>query len=257
MFKITQDAADQLDSQFVVREINHSGNPQLLIKVPDLAKAAEADVGVEIRREDDNCVVISLLLYDIPTEPVSYEMRFYPDVQGDLRFLHSFIDTAKFRLYPCTNTAGQWEVGKAQLFRVPANVLLRLKHFSLDWPGLPPEGALAEDAPIEDAPVEGQPGGRAAVNGNGQIQLPPMGRASGRQTRTNGGDELAAAPPPKSDPRDMTIQKLKEQNQALRTQLRQKDKRIIELEDKVNEIKSRGRSYRLDGSEKKSWWNPF
>jgi hypothetical protein len=207
-------AAKTLVEHSVVRDLDRSGMAHFLVKVPDLDKALQADVGVEIEREGDGCVALSVLLYDIPHEPVSYDLRFYPDSGDDLRFLHSLLDTGQFRLYPCGQQGAAWNVGPAQTFRLPTNALLRLKHYSLSWP--------AKDAAPEPHPEE-----RPA---------PAVHRGS--------------------DPRDTVIRKLKEQVQALRAQMQERDKRIIELEDELNAIKSGRREYRLSG-ERKSWWKPF
>ncbi len=220
MFEISPEVAKTLEQSHVIREIDRVGYPHFLIMVPDLVKYRESEVGLEIHRETDGCVVISVLLYDIPTEPISYDLRFYPDQPGDLKFLRAFIDAAQFRLHPCANTGQSWKVLEAENFRVPANVLLKLKHFSLDWPEM-----QAEEAEIAQALAE------------------PVAKPQ-------------KAAPTKPDSRDKMIKKLKEQNESLRAQLREKDKRIIEVEDELNDIKSRGRSYRLSG-DRKSWWKPF
>jgi hypothetical protein len=212
-------AAHALTEHSVVRDVDRSHHPHLLVKVPDLADAAQADVGVEIEREDDGCVTLSVLLYDIPTEPVSYDLRLYPDQPEDLRFLWSFVETAQFRLHPCHQANDGWEVGPSQTFRLPPNVLLRLKHYSLSWP-------RREEAEVPTAPP-----------------TPPTEPAQVSQART-------------TDPRDTVIGKLKQQVQALRDQIQERDRRIIELEDELHELKSRGRSYRLSG-DRKPWWKPF
>lgn len=212
-------AARTLAEHSVVRDLDRSGMVHFLVKVPDLDNALRAEVGIELEREEDGCIALSVLLYDIPAEPVSYDLRFYPDQREDLQFLRSFLDTCQFRLYPCGQEGAGWTVGPAQTFRIPANALLRLKHYSLSWPALhpPPEPPAAEEAA---APA-------------------PVATAS----RIH-------------DPRDTVIRKLKEQAHALRAQVQERDKRIIELEDELNEIKSRGRGYRLSG-ERKPWWKPF
>lgn len=189
-----------------------------LVKVPNLANAVKAEVGIELEREPDGCIALSVLLYDIPSEPVSYDLRFYPDQGEDLQFLRSFLDTCQFRLYPCAQEGAGWTVGPAQTFRIPVNALLRLKHYSLSWP---PAEAVPQGPPAEE----------------------PEPPASTGATRIH-------------DPRDTVIRKLKEQAQALRAQLQERDKRIIELEDELNDIKSRRRGYRLSG-ERRPWWNPF
>lgn len=218
------EAAELLADHRVVRDLDRSGHPHFLIEVPDLDQSLRADVGVEIDREEDGCVALSLLVYDIPTEPVSYDLRFYPDQADDLRFLWRVLEAAQFRVHPCQHTADGWRVGTSQAFRLPPNVLLRLKHYSLGWP-------RAETAPAPD--LEAAPDGAA----------PPPIAAPVHAARG-------------SDPRDTVIRKLKEQVQALREQLQERDKRIIELEDELHEFKSRGRSYRLSG-DKKPWWKPF
>ncbi len=207
-------AARTLVEHSVVRDLDRSGMAHFLIRVPDLDKALQADVGVEIEREDDGCVALSVLLYDIPNEPVTYDLRFYPDSGDDLRYLHSLLDTGQFRIYPCGQQGARWNVGPPQTFRLPTNALLRLKHYSLAWP--------AKDAVPEPTPEENS--------------IPAAPRAS--------------------DPRDTVIRKLKEQVQALRAQMQERDKRIIELEDELGAIRGKGREYRLSG-ERKPWWKPF
>lgn len=211
------EAAQLLAEHSVVKDLDRSGLPHFLVKVPDLDKATGAEVGIQIDREEDGCVALSVLLYDIPTEPVSYDLRLYPDQGEDLRFLRGFLDAAQFRLHPCQKVGTDWRVGAPQVFRLPANVLLRLKHYSLGWP-------LAEAVPSPEPPVE--------------AKARPVTR------------------PRSPDPRDTVIRKLKEQVHTLRAQLQERDKRIIELEDEMHDLKSRGRSYRLSG-EKKPWWKPF
>lgn len=207
-------AARTLVEHSVVRDLDRSGMAHFLVRVPDLDKALQADVGVEIQREDDGCVALSVLLYDIPNEPVTYDLRFYPDSGDDLRYLHSLLDTGQFRIYPCGQQGTRWNVGPPQTFRLPTNALLRLKHYSLSWP--------AKDAAPEPTPEE--------------HSIPAAPRAS--------------------DPRDTVIRKLKEQVQALRAQMQERDKRIIELEDELGAIRGKGREYRLSG-ERKPWWKPF
>lgn len=186
------------------------------MKVPDLDGAARADVSVELSQEDDGCVALAVLLYDDPEQPpISCDLRFFPDHAADLRALQGLLETSQFRLLPCSHDGRRWSVGQAQTFRLPANALLRLKHYSLSWPVVLPPPEIAE--PTATAP---SPGGRAA------------------------------------DPRDTVIRKLKEQVEGLRAQLQERDKRIVELEDELCEIKGRGRGYRLS-SDKKSWWKPF
>jgi len=218
-FQLDPEAAEALEQASIVRDLNRSGLPHFLVRVPDLAKAFEADLGIEINREEDGCVALSILLYDIPTEPVSYDLRLYPDQPEDLRFLWAFLETKQFRVHPCQPGPEGWRVGEAQTFRLPPSVVLRLKHYSLSWPApLGGPRAEAEAPPEPDAPP------------------PPAARGP--------------------DPRDTVIRKLKEQVQALREQIQERDKRIIELEDELHEMKSRGRTYRLTG-EKRSWWKPF
>ena len=216
---IAPEAADTLAERAIVHDLDRSGVPHVLIKVPDLAKAVEAELGIEIHQEPDGCIALSILLYDIPSEPVSYDLRLYPDQPDDLRFLRAFLEHKRFRLRPCEPSAEGWSVGPVQTLRLPPAAVLRLKHYSLSWP--------AEPAPEAPAP-EPEPDPRPSPPANSR---PP-------------------------DPRDTVIRKLKEQVESLREQLRQKDKRIIELEDELHELKSRGRSYRL-GGERKPWWKPF
>ncbi len=212
------DASAVLREHSVVHDLDRSGHPHLLVKVPDLEQALGAEGGIEVERESDGCIALSVLLYDIPSEPVSYDLRFYPDLPDDLRFLRRFLESAQFRLHPCQQGDDGWEVGAAQTFRLPPNVLLRLKHFSCDWP--PPAEAPAVVPRVPEPPAR---------------------------------DPVQARGP---DPRDTVIRKLKEQVDTLREQLQDKDKRIIELEDELHEIKSRGRTYRLSG-DGKPWWKPF
>ena len=221
-FDIEPRVAKALIETSVVHDLDRSQFPLLLVKVPDLEKALQADVGLEIDREEDGCITLSVLLYDIPTEPVSYDLRLYPSQADHLRFLRSFIEKAQFRLHPCQHTEGGWRIAPVQTFRLPPNVLLRLKSYSLAWPrGEGPEPAgFATEPEI----AEGEP------------DSPPAARSP--------------------DPRDTVIRKLKEQVHALRAQVQERDKRIIELEDELHDLKSKGRSYRLSG-EKKPWWKPF
>lgn len=217
-FQLSAEAEKALLAYNVVRDLDRLGHPHLLLKVPDLEKSAEAELGVEVARDDAGRVTVSVLLYDIPTDPVSYDLRFYPQDRDDLRFLHSFLDTGQFRLHACVHRAGQWSVGPSQTFRLPTDVLLRLRHYSKEWPAR--EQSDPKEEPGRDAPA------------------PP-------------------SPPPRSqDPRDTVIRKLKEQVQNLRDHLQERDKRIIQLEDELQEIRSRGRSYRLS-SDRKPWWKPF
>lgn len=218
-FQLSAEAAKALMAYNVVRDLDRLGHLHLLVKVPDLQKSLESDLGVEVSRDEAGRITVSVLLYDIPTDPVSYDLRFYPQDREDLRFLHSFLDTGQFRLHACAHQGGQWSVGPSQTFRLPTDVLLRLRHYSKDWP--PREEPAAEPEVRRDGP------------------------------------EVPAAPPPRSpDPRDTVIRKLKEQVQTLREQVQERDKRIIQLEDELHEIRGRGRSYKL-GGEKKPWWKPF
>lgn len=216
-FELSPEASRALFAYNVVRDLDRLGNPHLLVKVPDLEKALKADLGVEVDRDEGGRVTLSVLLYDIPTEPVTYDVRFYPTDKEDLGFLQSFLDAGQFRLHACAHDGERWSVGPTQTFRLPTNVLLRLRHFAKEWPA-------EEDAPsLSPTPV---------------------------------GESVAPAAKRSPDPRDTVIRKLKEQAQALREQLQERDKRIIELEDELHEIKSRGRPYKLSG-EKKPWWKPF
>ncbi|MHB8763087.1 MAG: hypothetical protein ACYDA8_01895 [Deferrisomatales bacterium] len=214
------EVAQTLSERGAVSDLDRAGFPHFLIKVPDLEKAGRSDLGLEVEREDDGCVALSILLYDIPTEPVSYDIRFYPDQPDDLRFLWRLVEVAQFRVHPCEPGDAGWGIGQPQTFRLPPNVLLRLKHYALEWP-------KAEATEPPEVPADAPPAGDAAP---ARVRSP--------------------------DPRDTVIRKLKEQVQALRAQIQERDKRIIELEDELNEIKSRGRPYRLTG-EKKPWWKPF
>ena len=233
MFNITKAASEILDSSYVVRETDRTGYPHLLVKVPDIQKIPEADIGLEVNKDEEGAMLLTLLLYDQPTEPISYEIKFLPTQAEDLKFLKCFIDAAQFRLHPCIKENSRWVVGNAETFRIPANVLLRLKHFSLEWP-----------LPTESFKPEKKGEARETID-----KSDCMADASG--VLKADGSMRAGVP----DPRDTVIRKLKEQNHILRDQLRIKDKRIIELEDELNEIKSKGRAYRL--GEKKSWWKPF
>lgn len=239
MPEISEAAAAILDSMLFMRELDRSGNPHLLVKVPDVAKIAEADIGLEVRKDEDGALLLSLLLYDIPTEPIAYEMRFIPSKEDDLRYLKRLIEATKFRMHPAMRTADGWVVGPPQTFRIPSKVLLTLKHHSLEWPALPgedpdPSPKLHEGPKLTPETAEPPPQDTAPVNLSG---------------------EQAANRLAQPDPRDLVIKKLKEQNHILRDQLRAKDKRIIELEDELNDIKSKGRNYKL--GDKRSWWNPF
>ena len=217
--ELNPETARSLTEHNVVRELDRAGHPHLLIKVPQLDQAVQADVGIEVGRGDDGAVTISVLLYDIPTEPVTYDLHFSPAQKEDLRYLKGFLDAAQFRLYPCARDSGQWFVGPCQTFKLPNDVLLRLRHYARDWPDWPTGSTQAEESDEDSQPSP------AGINRS-------------------------------LDPRDTVIRKLKEQVQGLREQLQERDKRIIELEDELHEIRSRGRTYRLTG-EKKAWWNPF
>ncbi len=94
-------------------------------------------------------------------------------------------------------------------------MLLRLKQYSLEWKG------TGDENPPQEETTRQEPCASSHVRG--------------------------------PDPRDTVIRKLKEQVHALRTQLQERDKRIIDLEDEMHEIKSKRRGYKLTG-EKKSWW---
>jgi len=212
-------AAEMLASASIVHNVDRAGNPHLLISVPNLEKADKADVGIEIEQESEDLLAISVLIYDIPDEPVVYEMNFNPQKREDQSFLRSVIETALFRMHPCQRVGDEWELGGVQVFKIPQSVLQKLKRYSLSWDDLK-NGVCAEEK--TDAHLkESQP----------------------RSCRT-------------SDPRETVISKLKEQVNALRAQIYEKDNRIIELEDELHQIKSKGRTYKLS-SERKSWWRPF
>ena len=224
-WSLDQEAASRLAEHSIIRDLDRSGQVHFAVKVPDLDKALEADLGMEVNREEDGCVRFSVLLYDIPTEPVSYDLRFYPNQPEDLNFLRRIMEAGGFRLRPCQYVGEQWVVGPSQSFRIPPNVLLRLKHFSLEWPaGDPADNAYAKPTPASSG-----------------VEMP---------------DSEEGEPPRGPDPRDTVIRKFKEQVQALRAQVQERDKRIIELEDELHEMRSRGRSYKLSG-EKRNWWKPF
>lgn len=217
-FFVNAEAAEALAANRIVHEVDRAGNPHLLISVPDLEKARKADVGIEIDRGEDDSLSISVLIYDIPDEPVVYEMTFNPHESEDLMFLRSVIETSLFRMHPCQQTAEGWEVGGVQVFKVPPSVLLKLKHCSLSW---------------DDSKKE-------------KVQDDSDNQSSDSSV------QFARTP----DARDTVIRKLKEQVDALRAQLQEKDKRIIDLEESLHQIKSKGRGYKLT-SERKSWWKPF
>ncbi len=215
-FTLEPEAARRLQEHGLVRDLDRAGCPHFLVKVPSLDQAAAADLGLEVDRDADGCISLSILIYDIPTEPVTHEVRLRPEQPADLRFLWRVIEAAQLRIHLCQPGDQGWEVGPPETFRLPSNVLMRIKQYSLQWP-------RAEEPEAEPAPPE----------------------------------EPAEAPRVRSpDPRDTVIRKLKEQVHTLRAQVQDRDKRIIELEDELHEIKSRGRGYRLTG-EKKPWWKPF
>jgi hypothetical protein len=215
---LTAEAARSLKQSNFVRDLDRSGTPNLLIKVPELAKALESELGLEVDQADDGSLTLSVLLYDIPTEPITYEVRLQQDRPEDQKYLRCFLDAAKVRIHPCGLEEGNWRVGPPQSFELPTDVLLRLRHLARDWPGRQDASpsSLAEPQPTTDRP--------------------PVLRSL--------------------DPRDTVIRKLKEQVQALREQLQERDKRIIEIEDELHEIRSRGRPYKLT-PDKKRWWKPF
>ncbi len=217
---IDPEAARLLATGEVARDIDRAGQPNFLVPVPDLERARDAELGIEVELRDGGSVALALLLYDIPSEPVGYDLVFDPADPGDLRFLQAFLDTAQFRVHPCAAGDGGWTVGPAQTYRLPPSALLQLKAFSMRW-NRPAEAPAPEPPP--DAAEPPAPA-RPATSG--------------------------------PDPRDTVIRKLKEQAEALRAQVRERDKRIIELEDELHEIKSRGRTYRLSG-DRKPWWKPF
>lgn len=234
MFNITKSASKILDEKLVIRDTDRTGYPHILVKVPDMELIPDAELGLEVAKDDDGAMVLTLLIHDRPSEPpVIYEIKLLPSEPGDLKFLRCMIDAAQFRMHPSIKENGNWRVGASQTLRIPPNVLLRLKHYSLEWP-LPSPGPKPEaEKPALEIAEETPPQDGAPKNAI--LTLSPKG----------------AQP----DPRDTVIRKLKEQNHILRDQIRTKDKRIIELEDELNEIRSKGRSYKL--GEKKNWWNPF
>lgn len=236
MIEITREAAAVLDREYVLRDLDRSGHPHLLVKVPDLAKTADSELGIEVRRNDDGTVVVSVLLFDIPTEPVTYEMHFSPARPEDLRFLRSLMDSSRFRLHPCAREGKEWKVGGPQTLRLPPNMLLRLKHFSLDWPSIA-QAAETHKTDNPQKPVEVQSDPTAPADAADQPSATPEPRAK-----------------PTSDPRDTVIKKLKQQVESLRTQLRERDKRIVELEDEVTSLTTKNMRF---SDEKKPWWKPF
>ena len=50
--------------------------------------------------------------------PGNYELRFFPNQSDDLRFLHCFIDSARFRLHPCVRTGKGWNVKSSDSYRL-------------------------------------------------------------------------------------------------------------------------------------------
>lgn len=215
-FTLEPEAARALDENGLVRDLDRAGCPHFLVKVPNLDQAAAADLGLEVDRDDDGCIALSILVYDIPSEPVSHEARLHPEQPDDLRFLWRVVEAAQLRIHLCQQGDEGWEVGPPETFRLPGNVLMRIKQYSLQWPRL---DALEPEPPSPEEPAD-----------TPRVRSP--------------------------DPRDTVIRKLKEQVHTLRAQVQERDKRIIELEDELSEIKSRGRGYRLSG-EKKPWWKPF
>jgi len=233
MPKITEKAAKLLDANLFIRELDPAGKPHILLKVPDLQKAAEAELGIELSRDDSSAITISVLLYDIPTEPISYDMEFKPARFGDINFLTALIESVTFSLHPCLKVAeGNWHVGPMQELRIPPNILLRLKHYSQEWGG----ATEGEEEESQDFPISNEP----APNESAATESEPL------EKKVKAGGDL----------KENIIKKLKEQNENLRAQLREKDARIIELEDELGELKSKKRPFRY-GDEKKRWWNPF
>lgn len=217
--ELSPEAARCLKQHNFVRDLDRSGTPHLLVKVPDLEQALSAEVGVEVEEGAGRSIVFSVLLYDIPSEPVSYELRLRAEYPEDQTYLRSLLDSAKFSLHPCGQDAGEWLVGTPRTFEIPTDVLLRMRHYAREWPG-------RQEAPSSFGPE--------------------MVKEA----------EPSSAPTRSLDPRDTVIRKLKEQVQTLRDLLQERDKRIIELEDELSEIKSRGRPYKLS-AERKPWWKPF
>ncbi len=245
MHEISQEAAKVLDSRYFICELDGSGQPHILIKVPDLEKAAEAELGIELTRGEDDEVVLSVLLYDIPTEPVSYDMSFDTASTPDISFLKALVESVVFKLHPCASIDDAWVVGEPQTLRVPPNILLRLKHYSQSWS--PREPAPREPAPKEESkdisPKEVSED--LSPRESGPL-FSLMESADAEEAIAEEELKVAASSSRSGDVRENVIKKLKEQNQNLRSQLRAKDSRIIELEDELSDIKS-----------KKRWWKPL
>ncbi|TLN17224.1 hypothetical protein FDZ71_06400 [bacterium] len=244
MRQISPTAASQLGSRFFVREVDRAGRPHILLRVPSLANAAQAELGIELA-EKERAIIFTVLLYDIPTEPVTYAMALEPEIKEDSNFLRSLIDSVVFHMHPCELVGEGYEVGEAISLRLPPNLLLRLKHLSLSW-DLP---AKAEPSTDSENLEEKEP----AKDDLSQKHQP---EAEKEEDQDDCHDLRTVKPAAHGgpDPRDTVIKKLKEQVQGLRLQVKEKEKRIIELEDELGAIKSGGRQYKL---EKKSWWNPF
>jgi hypothetical protein len=234
MLEISREAAEQLDRQQYLREIDRSGRPHFLVKVPDLKKASEAELGIEILQNEDGSLVVTLLIYDIPTEPVACDIVFYTKSSEDVAFLKALIDSVVFHFHPCAMVEGKYSVGQPVALRLPPNLHLRLKHYSRDFH--PEPSSAAEPAPAPEKPVE----------------IPAADEPSNESPAIRNLKSAISG----SDARDTVIKKLKDQVQALRQQLKDKEKRIIELEDELGDFKSGKRQYRLK-VEKKSWWKPF
>jgi len=226
-------AAETLASASIVHNVDRAGNPHLLISVPNLEKAGNADVGIEIEQESEDSLAISVLIYDIPDEPVVYEMNFNPQKREDQSFLRSVLETSLFRMHPCQRVDDEWEVGGVQVFKIPQSVLLKLKQYSLSWDDLENENYADEKEDCAEEKVD-----YAEEKADAHLK-----ESQSRSCRT-------------SDPRETVIRKLKEQVNALRAQIYERDTRIIELEEELHQIKSKGRTYKLS-SDRKSWWRPF
>ncbi|TAL16662.1 hypothetical protein EPN96_08320 [bacterium] len=234
MLEISREAAELLDRQQYLREIDRSGRPHFLIKVPDLKKASEAELGIEIVQSEEGCLVVTLLIYDIPAEPVACDIVFHTKNSEDVAFLQALIDSVVFHFHPCAMVEGKYSVGQPVALRLPPNLHLRLKHYSRDFHPAP--------APDQSAqPLVAETG-----------EIPPAEETSNESPAIRNLKSAISG----SDARDTVIKKLKEQVQTLRQQVKEKEKRIIELEDQLGDFKSGKRQYRL-GAEKKSWWNPF